>query len=112
MRAGRFLVQGGDGRRFAADRRTGGIERVEQAIKAYRQTKTTDEFKELERLHSRARHNEASALYHAEREAEKKVNKKWQTVVAENATALAEKDALIAELREQLGKGTGKNSPD
>ncbi|MDR2733335.1 MAG: PD-(D/E)XK nuclease family transposase, partial [Spirochaetota bacterium] len=88
---------------------------MEQAIQAYRQTKATDEFKELERLRSRARHNEAAALHHAREEAEKKtekkVNKRWQTVVAEKDAALAEKDTVIAdkdaeiaELRARLGK--------
>ena len=42
-----------------------------QAIKAYRSVTATDEFKELERLRSRTRHNEASALGHARREGEK-----------------------------------------
>jgi hypothetical protein len=34
----------------------------EQAINAYRHITTTDEFKEMERLRSRARHNEAAAF--------------------------------------------------
>ena len=49
--------------------------------------------RERERLHSLARHNEAAALRHA-RDEEKK---KWQNVVAD-------KDAEIARLREQLKK--------
>ncbi|MDR2733994.1 MAG: Rpn family recombination-promoting nuclease/putative transposase [Spirochaetota bacterium] len=95
-----------------------GVPIMEQAIQAYRQTKAADEFRELERLRSRARHNEASALYHAA-EVERE---KWQAVVAEkdtviaeekasHAAALAEKDkmlaenaALIAELRARLGE--------
>ncbi|MDR2733823.1 MAG: Rpn family recombination-promoting nuclease/putative transposase [Spirochaetota bacterium] len=127
-----------------------GVPIMEQAIEAYRQTKAMNEFRELERLRSLARHNEASALDHAakverekwqavvaekdaelaelerlrslarhneasaldhaERKAEKAEREKWQAVVAEKdaaltekeavyATALAEKDALIAELR-------------
>jgi predicted transposase/invertase (TIGR01784 family) len=36
-----------------------------EAIGAYRHVTATDEFKEIERLRSRARHNEASALSHA-----------------------------------------------
>ena len=39
-----------------------------QAIGAYRSVTTTDEFKELERMRSRARSNEASALGNARRE--------------------------------------------
>ena len=41
---------------------------MQQAIGAYRQVTATDEFKEIERLRSRARHNEASALRHAKAE--------------------------------------------
>ncbi|MDR2733750.1 MAG: Rpn family recombination-promoting nuclease/putative transposase [Spirochaetota bacterium] len=104
-----------------------GVPIMDQAIEAYRQTKATGEFKELERLRSLARHNEASALYHAA-EVERE---KWQAVVAEkNAahfteiaekdaalaekdTALAEKDALIAELRalnakREISEGKGE----
>ena len=68
-----------------------GVPVMEQAIKAYRNVTATEEFKELERLRSRARHNEAAALRYAatvERE-------KWQGVVAEQA-------ALIAELQAKL----------
>ncbi|MDR2734103.1 MAG: Rpn family recombination-promoting nuclease/putative transposase [Spirochaetota bacterium] len=97
-----------------------GVPIMEQAIEAYRQTKVTDEFKELERLRSRARHNEAAALHHAREEAEKKANKKadkkWQAVVAakdaSHAAALAAKDAEIAELRALTTKretSKGKN---
>ena len=64
-----------------------------QAIGAYRHVTATDEFKELERLRSRARSNEASALGHARREE----REKWQSVVAE-------KDAQIAELLARLGE--------
>ena len=70
-----------------------GVTVMKQAIEAYRHITATDEFKELERLRSRARHNEAAALRHAaeiERE-------KWQNVVAG-------KDAEIAELRARLGE--------
>jgi predicted transposase/invertase (TIGR01784 family) len=73
---------------------------MREAIGAYRHVSATDEFKEIERLRSRARHNEASALRHAaEVEAAK-----WQGVVAEQAAALAEQTALIAELQARLGE--------
>ena len=62
-----------------------------QAIETYRRVSVSDEFKELERLRSRARHNEASALGRARREE----REKWQGVVAD-------KDAEIARLRAQL----------
>jgi hypothetical protein len=76
----------------------------------------TDRFKEIERLRSKARHNEVSALGHASRLAEAKEREKWLGVVADkdaeiagkdaalanNKAALADKDAEIARLREQL----------
>ena len=66
---------------------------MKQAIEAYRHITATDEFKELERLRSRARHNEAAALRHVA-EIEREI---WQSVVAG-------KDAEIAELRARLGE--------
>ncbi len=41
---------------------------IQEAIRAFREVAASDEFKELERLRSRARHNEASALRHARNE--------------------------------------------
>ena len=41
---------------------------MNEAIEAYRHVAATDEFKEIERLRYRARHNEASALRHARNE--------------------------------------------
>ncbi len=95
---------------------------MEEAIKAYRHVTATDEFKEIERLRSRARHNEASAIGHARREAkaegrregkaegrrqgEQAERKKWQGVVADKDADLADKDALIAELQARLGEDT------
>ncbi|GHS91234.1 hypothetical protein AGMMS49957_18000 [Synergistales bacterium] len=88
---------------------------MEEAIGAYRGITATDEFKEIERLRTLARHNEASALGHARREATAKAtakaNAKWQAVVADKEAALANKeaalaakDAEIARLRAQLGR--------
>ncbi len=87
---------------------------MEEAIKAYRHVMATDEFKEIERLRSRARHNEASALGNARREGKAEgrcegkqaERKKWQNVVADKDAALAEQAALIAELQARLGKDT------
>ncbi len=45
---------------------------MQEAIEAYRHVAATDEFKEIERLRSRARHNEAAALRHARNEGEQK----------------------------------------
>ena len=66
---------------------------MKQVINAYRNVTATDEFKEIERLRSRARHNEASALSHARNEE----RAKWQGLVAEKDASLAEKDASLAE---------------
>jgi predicted transposase/invertase (TIGR01784 family) len=64
-----------------------------QAVEAYRHVSASDDFKELERLRERARHNEASALANARR----KERSLWQGVIAEQATALAQKDTALAE---------------
>ncbi|MCL1981882.1 MAG: Rpn family recombination-promoting nuclease/putative transposase [Clostridiales bacterium] len=74
-----------------------GVPVMEQAVGAYRHVSATDEFKEIERLRSRARHNEASALGHARREAVRESDKKWQSVVADKDAALADKDAALAD---------------
>jgi predicted transposase/invertase (TIGR01784 family) len=99
-----------------------GVQIMQEAIDAYRHIKATDRFKEIERLRSKARHNEASALGHASRlaaaEAEAKEREKWLGVVADKDAALANKDAAlagkdvalagkdaeIARLREQLAR--------
>ena len=68
---------------------------MQQAIEAYRHITATDEFKEIERIRLRARHNEASALGNARREGAKQERSKWESVVAN-------KDAEIARLRTML----------
>jgi predicted transposase/invertase (TIGR01784 family) len=70
---------------------------MKQAIGAYRQVTATDEFKEIERLRSRARHNEASALGKARREGRAEADEKWQVVIADKDAAIADKDAAIAD---------------
>jgi predicted transposase/invertase (TIGR01784 family) len=83
-----------------------GVPIMQQAIEAYRQVTATDEFKEIERLRSRARHNEASALRYATEHATEVERKRWQGIVADKdaafTAALADKDALIAELQAKL----------
>jgi predicted transposase/invertase (TIGR01784 family) len=74
-----------------------GVSVMKEAIGAYRQVTATDEFKELERLRSRARHNEAAAL----RRAAEVEREKWQGVAAENV----ELRSQIAELKTRLGEG-------
>jgi predicted transposase/invertase (TIGR01784 family) len=70
---------------------------MQEAIGAYHSITATPEFREIERLRSKARHDEAQALYHAELKAAEKEREKWLGVVAD-------KDALIAELRARLGE--------
>jgi predicted transposase/invertase (TIGR01784 family) len=46
------------------------VPEMKQAISAYKSITVTPEFREMERLRSKARHDEAQALYNAERKAE------------------------------------------
>jgi predicted transposase/invertase (TIGR01784 family) len=73
---------------------------MEQAISAYQRISVSPDFREIERLRSKARHDEAQALYNAQR----KEREKWQSVVADKDAKLADKDAEIARLREQLNQ--------
>jgi flagellar biosynthesis/type III secretory pathway protein FliH len=72
---------------------------MDEAINAYHKITVTPEFRQLERMRSDARHNEASALHYARQEGVKEGMKeereKWQSVVAD-------KDAQIAELQAKL----------
>jgi predicted transposase/invertase (TIGR01784 family) len=75
-----------------------GVPELSQAISAYRAITATDEFRELERMRSLARSNEAAALRHA-RELERA---KWEQVIADKDAELADKDAAIAKLTAQV----------
>jgi len=75
---------------------------MSEALRAYRHVAASDEFKERERMRSKARHDEAQALYNAERRGAERERENWQGVVAEKDTALAEQAALIAKLQAQL----------
>jgi predicted transposase/invertase (TIGR01784 family) len=91
---------------------------MNQAINAYQHVTVSPEFRELERLRSKARHDEAQALFNARREEQEK----WEKVLkqeiankdaetsrivsekdAETSRIVSEKDAEIARLRKQLG---------
>ena len=72
-----------------------GVPIMKQAVGAYRHVSATDEFKEIERLRSRAKHNEASALGHARREGYREAEEKWQGVVADKDAELARLRAII-----------------
>jgi len=73
---------------------------MEQAIGAYRSVSATDEFKEIERLRSKARHDEAAALNHAT----EKERKKWEGIVNKKDAMISMKDAMISEKDAALSK--------
>ena len=84
---------------------------MEQAIGAYRSITATPEFREMERLRSKARHDEAQALHKAHLEGAREADEKWQRTVAEKDAALAgareavaEKDAALAGAREAVAE--------
>ena len=66
---------------------------MSEAVQAYRHVAASSEFREIARLRSKARHDEAQALQNARR----KEREKWEGVVAD-------KDAIIAQLQAQLDK--------
>jgi len=76
-----------------------------QIAAAYRHVAASDRFIQMEKVGSKARHDEAQAIGSAERRGEargeirgeERANIKWQGVVAD-------KDARIAELLAQLGE--------
>ena len=83
---------------------------MKEAVNAYRNVSASDEYKELERMKSKSRHNEASALYHAEqigmnkgievgmnkgREVERAI---WEKERALWEKRMAEKEAEISRL--------------
>ena len=75
-----------------------GVPIMDEAIGAYRHVAASSEFREIERMRSKARHDEAQAL----RNAELREREKWQRLIADKDAALADKDALIAELQAKL----------
>ena len=81
---------------------------MEQAIGAFRRITATPEFREMERLRSKARHDEAQALHHARLEGARESDEKWQRAVAEKdenwRRAVAEKDAALAGAREAVAE--------
>jgi len=76
---------------------TRGGEVMSQAVEAYRGITATEEFKYLEYLRSKTRHDEAQAINNAKRQGAKQEREHWQGVVAKKDTALAEKDTALAE---------------
>ena len=76
---------------------------MKEAINAYHKITAASEFRELERLRSRARHDEAQALYHAQQQGiqqgMQQEREKWQ---AENEQLRKQ----IAELQAHKGKAS------
>jgi len=70
------------------------------ALQAYRHVAASDEFKERERMRSKARHDEAQALRNAQRQRDEH----WQGIVNTKDATLAEQAAIIAELQALLDK--------
>jgi len=81
-----------------------GVPVMSEAVQAYRHVAASDEFMVMERMRSKARHDEAQALNNAEQRGEQRANAQWQAVVAEKDTRIAEKDTRIAELEALLEK--------
>jgi len=76
------------------------VQVMSEAIAAYRHVAASDKFIQIEKARSKARHDEAQAIGNAER----RRDRHWQGVVAKKDTAIAEKDAQIAELLARLEK--------
>ena len=65
---------------------------MSKVVAAYKSVTASDEFKELERIRAKARHDEAQAIYNAEQQRDEH----WQVIVAVKETALAEKETALA----------------
>jgi hypothetical protein len=76
-----------------------GVSFMSEAVMAYRHVAASPEFREMERVRSKARHDEAQAIFNAEKRGAERgaetEREHWQGVVAN-------KDAENAELRTQL----------
>ena len=87
---------------------------MKQVTGAYRHVSATPEFHEIERLRSKARHDEAQALKNAEQRGKQLADKKWEGIlaatIADKDAAIAEKDAIIAQLCAVLSRGKLKTT--
>jgi len=73
---------------------------MSEAVNAYRHIATSPEHREIARLRSKARHDEAQALKNAERKGAEKEREKWQDVAVENEQLRLR----LAELQAQIYK--------
>jgi len=63
---------------------------MKEAISAYHHVAASPEFKEIERMRSKARHDEAQALWNAEQKGILQEREKWQTEVEQLRLRIAE----------------------
>ena len=68
-----------------------GVPVMSEAISAYRHVAASSEFQQIERMRSKARHDEAQALRNAERQRDAH----WQGVIADKDAVIATKDAAL-----------------
>lgn len=73
------------------------VPEITQAVQEYGDVVTSPVFKEAQRLRSRTRHNEASALDYARKVAIAENEAKRKAVIAEKDAAIADIDRAIAE---------------
>ena len=77
---------------------------MEQAINAYYTITASPEFREIERLREKARHDEAQALYHAEQQGiQKGIQQGFTEGKLEIARKLLKRDRPIDEIVEDTG---------
>jgi len=81
-----------------------GVSFMSEAIMAYRHVAASPEFREMERVRSKTRHDEAQAIHNAEMRGAMQRDEHWQGVVAERDTALAERDTVLAEQAALIAK--------
>jgi predicted transposase/invertase (TIGR01784 family) len=77
---------------------------MSEAIGAYRHVAASPEFREIERMRSKARHDEAQALRNARRQEREQRDEHWQNVVAEKDAENEQLRQQLAELRAQISK--------
>ena len=61
-----------------------GVSVMNEALQAYRHVSASDEFIVMERMRSKARHDEAQALNHARQQAIEERDEHWRSVAEEN----------------------------
>jgi len=72
-----------------------GVPIMSEALQAYRHVAASDEFIQMEKMRSKARHDEAQALRNAERLGEERANAKLQGVIDEQLARIAELEAKL-----------------